>query len=67
MSEIQGHLQNRWSKNRRFDLVWKRLGEIKPSQFLLTNQLPISECQYAYEELIFKKSNPKTLAVCFKY
>lgn len=64
VSTIASELQGRWTKNRRFEVVFKMLDKIKPSRFISHN-FHITDANKAYQLL---DSNPNnTLLVALNY
>jgi threonine dehydrogenase-like Zn-dependent dehydrogenase len=62
VSEIPAHLSSLWSKQRRFDLTWELVRDLKPSQ-LLTKIVELDRAQDAFEAL----NKGSEIAVAFKY
>jgi threonine dehydrogenase-like Zn-dependent dehydrogenase len=48
VSTIHPYLRGRWNKQRRFNLVWQILQEIKPSS-MISHQIPFAEAATAYQ------------------
>ena len=48
VSTINPFLRGRWTKQRRFDMVWQILQEIKPSA-LISHRIPFTEAAAAYQ------------------
>jgi len=65
VSEIQSQLRDRWSKERRYGLVWEKLASHKPSDVLLTHLFSLSQCQVAYETC--SKERDTCIAAAFDY
>ncbi|WP_419419416.1 zinc-dependent alcohol dehydrogenase [Legionella sp. D16C41] len=64
VSSIASRLQGRWTKARRFDMVFKMLAKIKPARFI-SHTFPITEANKAYQLLA---TNPEeTLLVALNY
>jgi 2-desacetyl-2-hydroxyethyl bacteriochlorophyllide A dehydrogenase len=64
VSHIEPALTGRWDRTRRFELAWKTLAEIRPSQ-LVTNRFPFEQAHQAYARLAAKPA--ETLGVLFDY
>jgi NADPH:quinone reductase-like Zn-dependent oxidoreductase/FMN phosphatase YigB (HAD superfamily) len=62
VSEIPASLSSLWSKQRRFDLTWELLREIRPS-LLLTRLESLQDAKTAYDAL----GDGKELAIAFDY
>ncbi|KAG7353901.1 alcohol dehydrogenase [Nitzschia inconspicua] len=62
VSEIPASLSGLWTKQRRFDLTWELVRELRPSR-LLTKTLPLDKAQAAYEAL----DGGTEIAVAFDY
>lgn len=62
VSELPAELRASWTKQRRFDLVWDILKDIRPSR-LLTRRAAPHEAKDAYEEL----SRGEQVSVAFVY
>lgn len=64
VSSIAPELTGRWDRQRRFDLAWKLLAEIRPSRFV-SQRMPLQEAARAYE--LLETNSAETTAVLFKY
>jgi threonine dehydrogenase-like Zn-dependent dehydrogenase len=64
VSTIAPHLSGRWTKARRFDLVWKILGQVGPSKFI-THKIPFSQADQAYQ--LLDQHPEETIQVVFTY
>jgi threonine dehydrogenase-like Zn-dependent dehydrogenase len=64
VSQIEPALCGRWDKGRRFELTWKWLQEIKPSQ-LVTHRFLFAQAENAYKLLALDQQN--ALGVLLKY
>lgn len=64
VSIIPPDLSGRWSKKRRFDLVWQLLRQIKP-EYLITHKFPFWEAGKAYE--LLNKKYAEALQVILTY
>jgi threonine dehydrogenase-like Zn-dependent dehydrogenase len=64
VSSIAPSLTGRWNRKRRFDLAWKLLSKIKPSQFV-TQRLALKEAQSAYS--ILDAESAESLSILFNY
>lgn len=64
VSTVSPDLSGRWDKARRFEVVWKALGMVKPEKWI-THRFPIEKAAKAYELL---DQNPaETIQVIFEY
>ena len=50
VSSIAAELRGRWDKPRRFELVWEKLAQLQPSQFI-THRFPLEHAAEAYHLL----------------
>ena len=50
VSQMKPHWLGRWDKQRRLDVAWRLLAEIRPSQ-LITHRYPLAEAAVAYDLL----------------
>ncbi|MBC8504898.1 MAG: zinc-binding alcohol dehydrogenase [Anaerolineales bacterium] len=64
VSTIAAEFQGRWDKSRRFDLVWEKLAEIKPSRFI-THRFPLECATEAYQ--LLDQAPKETIQVIFEY
>jgi 2-desacetyl-2-hydroxyethyl bacteriochlorophyllide A dehydrogenase len=64
VSQIEPALRGRWDKERRFELAWRWLQRIKPSQ-LVTHRFPFTQAADAYKLLAQEDQN--ALGVLLKY
>jgi threonine dehydrogenase-like Zn-dependent dehydrogenase len=62
VSDLPAELRQTWTKQRRFDLVWEVLRDMKPSR-LLTKKAAPSDAKKVYEEL----SRGEQVSVAFDY
>lgn len=63
VSEIPVHLRGRWTKERRYDLVWKLISLIKPADILETSYARIEDGARVFGEI----EAGKHVQVVFKY
>eukprot|EP00802_Teleaulax_amphioxeia_P011038 Tamp_11068.p1 GENE.Tamp_11068~~Tamp_11068.p1 ORF type:complete len:338 (-),score=26.68 Tamp_11068:126-1139(-) len=63
VSHVPADMSGRWDKARRFAEAWRWLRKLRPSSFLTTTRLPLSEAQVGYELL----DKGQTLGVQFTY
>lgn len=64
VSTIDPQLAGRWTKNRRIDLAWSMIEEIKP-ETLVSHKLPLTECAKAFQ--INDQKIEQTLQIIFEY
>jgi len=64
VSTLSPELRGRWTKGRRFAVVWEMLGEIRPSAFI-THYFPIDDAQQAYQML--DRDPGETIQAIFTY
>jgi 2-desacetyl-2-hydroxyethyl bacteriochlorophyllide A dehydrogenase len=64
VSTIDPELLGRWNKVRRFDLAWKMIEMIKPSQWI-THKFGFCDCEKAFE--LLDKNPEETIQVIFDY
>ncbi len=64
VSTLAADLRSRWSKARRFELAWGKLGEIKPSRFI-THRFPLEHAAEAYRLLDQKPE--EAIQIIFQY
>lgn len=62
VSEIPAKLQTLWSKERRFELTWELVKQLRPSR-LITKEVTLDRAQEAYTLL----DNGKEIAVAFSF
>ncbi len=62
VSHIEPALTGRWDRARRFEVAWKMLAVIKPSQ-LITHRFPFAQAANAYSQIAQKPA--ETLGVLF--
>lgn len=63
VSHIPPTLAGRWTKERRFRLAWRLLGEIRPSAWIPVHKVDMHQAPEAYRQL----SKRKHLQVVFEY
>ncbi len=63
VSDIPAALRARWSKERRFELAWRLLGLIKPSERFPVTVANVADAARIYEEI----DSGKHLQVIFEY
>jgi 2-desacetyl-2-hydroxyethyl bacteriochlorophyllide A dehydrogenase len=51
VSNIHPAYSGRWSKKRRFELIWQMIGQVKPAR-LITHEIPFEEAERAYRLLL---------------
>lgn len=64
VSTIAPELTGRWTKNRRFEVVWDMIRHLKPSRFI-THRFPITEADSAYK--LIDQSPGEILQPVFSY
>ena len=64
VSTLAAEFRGRWSKTRRFELAWGKLGVVKPSRFI-THRFPLQHAAEAYRLLDNKPE--EAIQVIFQY
>ncbi len=64
VSTMAAEFRSRWDKQRRFDLVWEKLIQVQPSQFI-THRFPMEHATNAYDVLDQQPEN--AIQVIFEY
>jgi len=65
VSQIRPELAGRWTKARRFEVVWDIIRRLKPSKFI-THSIPFVEAQTAFE-LLDSNAAADAVQVVLKY